>query len=126
MLDWLDEHKSTIIAFFVCVGFMFYAYGCEPEVRSVIDDRRMVNRAELQYELNLTLELVELRMLDLDKQEELRAIILQNALILVGGQPFNPIGIITAFAAIYGVASGSQNISRVVRDKRDKKRGNNG
>ncbi len=126
MLNWIKEHKSILISVFVCIGFMLYAYGCEPKVPSVVDDARMVNREELQLELNQILGLVELRMVDLDRQEELRAIILENALILVAGQPFNPIGILTAFAAIYGIASGSRNISRVVKDKRNKKRIDNG
>ena len=126
MYNWLKKNSSILISILVTVGMFVYLYGCEPKTQSLTQPSRFINRQELQLELDQIMGLAQLRMLDLDKQEELRAVILQNALILVQGQPFNPIGLITAFAAIYGVAKGSGSITRVVKDSVIKRKANNG
>ena len=125
MVLWLKEHKSFLIILSVTVGFLFYCYGCEPKTRSLIDAGRRVNRQELQLELDQLIGLAQLRMVDLDKQEQFRAIILQNATILVQGNPLNPVGIISAIAAIYGITQGSCNITKVVKSKVTKRKVNN-
>ncbi|GAH63095.1 unnamed protein product, partial [marine sediment metagenome] len=100
-------------------------YSCEPKVSSLWQEGKQVNRQELQLELDQLIGVAQLRMVDLDKQEELRAIILQNALILVQGQPFNPLGLITGVAALYGISQGGCNITKVVKKKCVKKKVNN-
>ncbi|GAI67850.1 unnamed protein product, partial [marine sediment metagenome] len=66
------------------------------------------------------------RMADLDRQEQLRAVILQNALILVQGQPFNPLGLITGVAALYGITQAGQNTVKVAKNIKAKRKANNG
>ena len=70
--------------------------------------------------------LAQVRMVDLDKQDRLRAVILENALILVQGQPFNPVGILTGFAALYGLTKAGSNVTKVVKDTVNKRKVNNG
>ena len=125
MLNWIKNHSAIIIASLVSIGLILFMYGCEPEVNSLIYNGKRVNRSELQYELSSLVALAEVRMLDLDKQDQLRAIILQNALIIVSGQPYNPVGIITAFAAVYGLTQGGTNITKVVKNTINKRKGNN-
>lgn len=125
MLNWLKKYKSLITACLISFFVLLYVYGCEPKVESINGNRRMVTREELQVELNQIMALAEVRMLELEKQEQLRALILENALIIVEGQPFNPVGLITGFAALYGVSQGSFQIGRGVKNK-VKKRKNNG
>ena len=126
MLQWIKKHVSIIIPSLVLGFFLIFVYACEPKVPSLNGTPRKVNREELQFELNTIIELAELRMLDLDKQDRLRGIILQNALVIIEGQPFNPIGIITGFAALYGLTQGGRNITQVVKDTRNKRKVNNG
>lgn len=128
IIQWIKKHLSMIVVGIIGLGFMFYSYGCEPKVKSLIHDQHRINRQELQLELDQLINMAQLRMADLDKQEQFRSIILQNALILVQGQPLNPVGIITAFAAVYGAMQGGRTITKVVkktRDKRNNKETNN-
>ncbi len=118
MWEWIKKNSSIITSAIVCVGFLFYCYGCEPKVASLSDRSRLINRQELQLELDQFITMAQIRMADLDKQEELRAIVLQNALILVQGQPFNPLGIMTGFAAIYGITQGGCNITKVIKKRK--------
>ncbi len=123
---WIKKQWTIIFTALITVGIILFVYGCEPKTGSLIDDNRQVNRQELQLELDQIIGLAQLRMVDLDKQEQFRAVILQNALILVQGQPYNPLGIITAIAGIYGVMQGSRNVTNVVKTGIHKRKKNNG
>lgn len=126
MFEWIKKYHTEIIAALVCAGFTVYCYSCQSTTRSLVDDTKRINRQELQLELDQFITMGRLRMLDLDKQDQLRGIILQNALVLVQGQPLNPLGIITAVAAVYGVLSGGSNVVKKVKEKRNKGKPNNG
>ncbi|GAI67280.1 unnamed protein product [marine sediment metagenome] len=126
MYEWIAKYKTVLVGFLVTIGFLIYCYGCEPKVASLVDRARLINRRELQLELDQFITMAQIRMADLDQQDELRAIVLQNALILVQGQPLNPLGIITAVASIYGIMEGGKNITKVVKNSRNKRKGNNG
>ena len=124
--EWLKKHLTAIILISTSVAFFAYAYGCQPRVRSLVDDGKRVTRQELQLEMDQLVGLAELRLLDLDRQEKLRAVILQNALVLVQGQPFNPVGMITAVAAAYGITQGGYSVGKTVKKAKEKRKVSNG
>lgn len=124
--EWIRKKSNIIITVLACIAFLFYCFACESKTGSLIDRTRRVNRQELQLELNQFIGRAQIGMVDLDKQDQIRALILQNALVLVQGQPANPIGILTGIAAIYGITQGGSNITKVVKDKCNKKKANNG
>lgn len=126
MIEWLKKYRSIIITVLVCAGFTVYCYGCQPKVESLNSSDRRVGRVELQMELAHIIEIAELRMASLDQQERIRSLLMENALILTRGDPLNPVGLITAIAAIYGISQGGQNITNAVRNKRKKRSLNNG
>jgi len=125
MWEWLKSKSTIILAAIVTASFLFFAYSCEPKVPSLWREGKQINRQELQLELDQLISVAQLRMVDLEKQEQLRTIILQNALILVQGQPFNPAGLITAVAALYGIGQASKNVSKTVKTVRIKRKENN-
>lgn len=126
MYDWLKKHLPLLITVLVTVSILFFIYACEPKVQSLWRPDIKVNRQGLQLELDQMIGLAQLRMADLDKQEQLRAVILQNALILVQGQPFNPVGLILGIASIYGITSGIRSGTQVVKKKYTIRKVNNG
>jgi len=126
MLQWLKKNLTVIVTALVTFGVIIFVYGCEPKVPSLNNKEYLVSRAELQIELDNIMAIAKMRMLSLDKQDALRNIIMQNSLLLVQGQPFNPVGIITGIAAIYGIAAGGTNITKVVKEKIKKGKEKNG
>ncbi|MBA7621475.1 hypothetical protein ES703_28837 [subsurface metagenome] len=126
MLDWIKKNLSILITVLVVISFSVFIYSCEPKVPSLIDGVRLINRQELQLELDQFITLAQMRMLDLDRQDELRAVILQNALILVQGNPLNPVGIITGVAAIYGLTQAGGKVTKTVKTAHHKRKVNNG
>lgn len=126
MLLWIKKHRSIIITVLITLFMLLYIYGCEPKTQSLVRGNVRINRQELQLELDQLIGLAQLRMADLDKQEQLRSVILDNALILVQGAPFNPLGLLTGIAAIYGLTQGGSNITKVIKTVHNKRKANNG
>jgi len=124
MLAWFKKHGATLVAALICAGILIYCYACESKIPSLVDKNRSINRQELQLELDQFISMSQLRMADLDRQDALKTIVLQNAMILVQGQPFNPVGIITGVAAIYGLTQGGCNIVKKVKVTRNKGKSN--
>ncbi len=125
MALWIKKNSSIVVTVLITIGVVLYCYGCEAQTRSLRDRNRLVNRQELQLELDQIIGLAQMRMIDLDKQEAFRAVILENALILVQGNPYNPMGLITGVAAIYGVIQTSNKITKAVKKVTKKRTVNN-
>ena len=126
MWDWIKKHSPLLITGCVTLGVLIFIVACEPKVQSLWNKAEQVNRQELQLELDQLVSLAHLRMLDLDRQDKLRVIIMQNALILAQGQPLNPVGIITGIAAVYGLTQGGSNVTKVIKTAVNKRKVNNG
>lgn len=126
MYEWFKTRSTVILTVLVTVSFLIFAYSCEPQVASLYREHKLINRQELQLELDQLIGLTQIRMADLNRQEQLRAIILQNALILVQGQPFNPIGLISAIAGLYGIQQAGSKVTKTVKTIRHKRKENNG
>lgn len=126
VVEWINKHWLSLVTGLLIVGLLLYGYGCEPKVHSLTTERKWVNRQELQLELDQLITMAQFRVADLDRQEALRSIILENALILVQEQPVNPVGIITGIAALYGIMQGGRNVSNAVKKKVNKGKVNNG
>ena len=110
MKEWLKKNWKAVLIGVTTVLLMLFYIGCQARTRSLSDPKRLVSRGELQIELNNVLATAELRMADLDKQEAIRSLILQNALVLASGGTLNPVGIISAIAAVYGIATAGQKV----------------
>lgn len=124
MYKWIKEHKRTIIMYAVTIGVLIFLYACESKVRSLDGSKRLVTRPELQAELNAYLDKFDIRFASLDRQDKIRALILNNALIVVQGQPFNPAGLITAILSVYGITQAAKNTKGAI-DNVKRKRANN-
>lgn len=126
MLVWLKHNARLLITVLVTAALCVWLYACESKTKSLVEPTRLVNRAELQFELDQFMSMAQLRMLDLDRQDAFRSLIIENSLLLVQGTPFNPVGIITAIAGIYGLTHGASKVVRTVQKSQAKRKANNG
>lgn len=124
MVNWLKDNKPVIFTIIVTVLMIFYIVACEPKVKSLNNNHQLVTRQELQFELENILRTAELRMAQLDQQERIRQLVLQNALLTLQGTTFNPVGLITAIAALYGLGQAGTKVTKAV--KKIKGKVNNG
>jgi len=108
-------------ALLVITLLSLWAWGCPPQVASLVTEAKKVTRPELQIELDAIIATAEARMADLEKQEQLRQLIFQNALLLAQGSTLNPVGLLTAAFGIYGAGTAVKSTAKVIRDQKNKK-----
>lgn len=114
MWTWIKKNRTIIITAIVSASLCIWLYACESQVKSLVEPTRLVNRAELQLELDQFMSMAEIRMLELDKQDAFRTLIITNSLSLAQGIPFDPVALITGLLGIYGLAHATTKTSRAV------------
>jgi hypothetical protein len=115
--DFIVDKWTFLLSLVMCGFLLIYAYGCEPTTKSLTDPTRMVDRAMLQIELNTMLATYEQRIDDLNRQEEIRNILLQQSLLVAQGGTPNPLGILTSLLAILGIGAAADDV-RLRRERR--------
>lgn len=126
MWVWIKNNHRGIITGLICIALCVWLYACESQVKSLDGSGQLVNRAELQLQLDRFMATAQMRMADLDRQDAFRTLIIENSLLLVQGTPFNPVGLITAIAGIYGITHGASKVVRTVKKGQAKRKANNG
>jgi len=124
ILQWLNKNKYKLVVWSLIVAGIFGLYSCESKVRSLNNSGRLVNRAELTMQLNHFIDKAGLRFASLDRQDKFRAIIFNNALVVLQGQPFNPVALITALASIYGLTQAASKTGGAIKNARAKRANN--
>lgn len=112
LLTLFNHERYQSIATIVALGLLIWFFGCESKVESVITPNKKVTRGELRIELDGIVDLIGLRATDLDKQDELKQLLLKNALLIAQGGTVNPVGVITTVAAVLGVGAAVDNVRK--------------
>ena len=120
----IKNNQRGIITVLIVAGMFAFFQGCMSSTKSLIDPNTRVSREELQLELETLQSRAEIGMADLDRQDAIKAMVFQNALILASGGVLNPLSILTGIAAIYGVAAaGGSVVTAVKKSNADKQNG---
>ena len=126
MITWFKKHKTALIGYSICIALMLWLYSCEPKAQSLTNSGQLKTQDELRIELDSFIATAELRFASIERQKRLRSLILNNALVIVEGQPTNPIGILTGLLAIYGTAQAAKNTKGAIKNGRAKRKPNAG
>jgi len=109
-------HTFLLICLLVGIVLALFAYGCESRVQSILNPTsppvsgslskiKMVTRSELSSELAYIASLAESKYKDLDRQDEIRAMLLNQASIIATSGTFNFAGILPILAGIMGIGA---------------------
>lgn len=113
-------YLMIIIANIACLWII----ACPPTTTSLLEHNKQVTREELQLELETIVNTAKFRMANLDEQDELRNIILQNAVLIIETGTVNPLGILTGLLALYGAGSaitrGKKKVCDCLNNKKTK------
>jgi len=111
----LTDNLPKTAAIAIVTLLLFWQWGCPAQVPSLTKPGVRITRPELQIELDSIIATAEFRMAELEKQEQFRNIIFQNALLMVGGGTVNPVGILTGLAALYGLGTGAKQLKDKIK-----------
>lgn len=102
----LNDNHWYIIGALLIAGLLFWIEGCESQVYSIIDRDQKISRAELIIEVDYLLAQATVKLEDLDKQDEIKRILLEQAAIFATSGTFNPMGLLNTAVTIGAVAFG--------------------
>jgi hypothetical protein len=106
ILKWLNDQHWFIIASIILVGLFFWVFGCESQCKSLIDPAKQVTRGELKAEIEYLAGIADVRIADLDKQDQIKQELLNAVNIIGTGGTINPAGLVNLAASIGAIAWG--------------------
>lgn len=106
----LAHNQVLVIAMVIAIVAGIFMFGCESEVTNPFNPNGpKVTRAELQIELDTYLAKVDLAILELDKQDAIRAKLAEIGVVLAQGGTVNPVGAGISLLGILGIGAVADN-----------------
>lgn len=119
ILKFANDNHWYIIAIVLSICVSLWIYGCQSEVKSMMDPTKKVNREELKLESNYLIGQLQIKLADLDKQDEIKILLLEQAMIFGSGGKFNPAGLLNTVVSIGAISFGlnrNQKLKKIVKD----------
>ena len=113
LLDTLLNHERyQVIAVILILALLIWTYGCPSKVKSLRSPGKRVTRAEFEIEVESLLSTAEVRLLDLDQQDNIKRLMFDNLLLTAQSGQFNLIGLVTGIATILGIGATVDNVRK--------------
>jgi len=106
LLTFFNDNHWFIIGGLLIILAIFWAYGCQSQVESIMSPTKLVNRAELKNELDYMIGLAGARAESLDRQDEIKQSLLDAANVIGTGGTINPSGLLNIAATIGAISFG--------------------
>ena len=118
IFGFIKEHPLKCFACLIILVLLIFAFGCEPQVVSVIDPPRKVNKFELEAEVNVVITQFENKFEDIAKQELFRQAVFDAALQMFQTGTVNPLGVFLTLGGILGFGAVGDDVRLRRRIKR--------
>lgn len=100
------KHNHVFVgSLVVCVILTIWFYGCQPQTASPFDPDTKITREQLDIDVKAMADKIALAYMDIQKQEQIRAAILNAGLAYIKGEGLNPIGLVTTLTGILGLGA---------------------
>ncbi len=109
----LNDNHWYLIAAAIAAGIMIWTYGCISTVPSVLHPEQLINRIELDNELQYLIGLVQARAQELDRQDAIKQSLLDAANVISQTGNINPSGLLNIFATIGAISFGLNRNQKV-------------
>ena len=104
------HNQVLAVAVMIAIVVGIFMFGCESAVKNPFNPTGpKVTRAELKIELDTYLAKVDLAVLELDKQDAVRAKIAEIGTILAQGGTVNPVGAGISIIGLLGIGAVADN-----------------
>lgn len=106
LLKFCNDNHWFLIGGACIAAMTFWIYGCQSTVTSMIDPNQKINREQLQLETDYIIGQAKVKLQDLDRQDELKQLILDQAAIFGTTGTFNPMGLLNTLISIGAISFG--------------------
>lgn len=107
-----NHERYQSIAVIVIILLLVWTYGCPSHVQSLTVPGKTITRPELQVELDTIVAMAAGRVQDLDKQDSIKQLIFQQAMLTAQGGQINLMGVIATAAATLGIGATVDNVRK--------------
>lgn len=101
----IRHNQSIVISGILVLAVVFWAYGCEPTVRSIVHPERSLNRTAFQGEVDTFVAQAASKFQKLSQQEELRRKLFAVAIQYSQGGAINPVAVAITLGNIIGLGA---------------------
>ena len=106
ILSFVNDQHWWLIAGSIIIGLLFWTFGCQSQVESLITPQKQINRTELQNELQYIVGMAKAREEDLDRQDAAKQALLDAANVISSSGSLNPSGLLNVVATIGAIGFG--------------------
>lgn len=110
--SFVRHNSGIVIGSIIAIAVLIWTYGCESQVRSIVNPIVIVNRGELQIEVDNFIAQAELKFADLDKQDELKSTLFNTAIDFMQGGNVNPAAVAIVIGNILGLGAIIDNVRK--------------
>lgn len=108
----IRHNQGISIGGAIAIAVLIWTYGCQSQVRSIVDPIVLVTRAELELEVENYLALAELRFADLDRQDQIKSTLFETAITFMQGGNVNPAAVAIVIGNILGLGAIIDNVRK--------------
>jgi arginine exporter protein ArgO len=113
-----DNHWYIIAAIVICAIFL-WLFGCQSKVSSMITPEKQITRDELMLESDYLLGEIKVKLADLDKQDEIKQLIIDQASMFSKTGSFNPMGLLNTLISVGAISFGLNRNQKLNAYKKD-------
>jgi len=101
----IRHNHALCIGALLCVAVLIYAYGCQSKVTSILFAPNLVNRGELQIEVDTFIAQAELKFADLNMQDQVKSSLFNTAIDFAQGGNINPLAVAVIIGNLLGLGA---------------------
>lgn len=112
LIHTIKTEYAQILATIVAIGVIIFGISCISTVQSPWESGIRLNRDQLRSQTEYYLSQVEIAYQELDRQDELKALLFDRLALFTQTGTFNPAGIIPTVVAILGIGAVTDNVRK--------------
>lgn len=106
------HNQGMFIGGAIAIAVLVWTYGCQSQVTSIVYAPKLVNRRELQIEVDSFIAQAELKFADLNRQDEVKSTLFNVAIDFMQGGNVNPAAVAIVLGNILGLGAVIDNVRK--------------
>lgn len=108
----IRHNQGMFIGGILALVVLVWTYGCESQVTSILYAPDLVNRGQLQIEVDTFIAQAELKFAALDRQDQVKSTLFDTALTFMEGGNVNPAAVAIVIGNILGLGAVIDNVRK--------------
>lgn len=110
--SFIRHNQGMFLGGAIATIVLIWTYGCESQVTSILYAPGLVNRGQLQIEVDTFIAQAELKFADLNRQDQVKSTLFETALTFMEGGNVNPAAVAIVIGNILGLGAVIDNVRK--------------